>query len=87
MSVQIPPLLRKPAKAGLSFAICLRRASANTCRPALFKALALGARAVLIGRPYSSWLAIAGANGVHAVIQNLRGDFGLTMGLASCTSP
>ena len=53
----------------------------------IFKALALGARAVLIGRPYSSGLAIAGANGVHEVTQNLRADFDLTMGLAGCTSP
>ncbi len=52
----------------------------------IFKALALGARAVLIGRPYCYALAIAGANGVREVIQNLRADFDLTMGLAGCAS-
>ena len=51
-----------------------------------FKALALGARAVLIGRPYCYGLAIAGADGVREVIQNLRADFDLTMGLAGCAS-
>jgi lactate 2-monooxygenase len=50
----------------------------------VFKALALGARAVLIGRPYCFGLAIAGESGVREVIQNLRADFDLTMGLAGC---
>ena len=52
----------------------------------VFKALALGARAVLIGRPYVYGLAIAGRAGVREVIQNLRADFDLTMGLAGCRS-
>jgi lactate 2-monooxygenase len=52
----------------------------------IFKALALGARAVLIGRPYCYGLAIAGADGVGEVISNLRADFDLTMGLAGCAS-
>ena len=52
----------------------------------IFKALALGARAVLIGRPYCYGLAIAGADGVRDVIGNLRADFDLTMGLAGCAS-
>lgn len=51
-----------------------------------FKALALGARAVLIGRPYVYGLAIAGQAGVREVIENLRADFDLTMGLAGCRS-
>jgi lactate 2-monooxygenase len=52
----------------------------------VFKALALGARAVLVGRPYCYGLAIAGADGVREVIRNLRADFDLTMGLAGCAS-
>jgi lactate 2-monooxygenase len=49
-----------------------------------FKALALGATAVLIGRPYVYGLAIAGAAGVGEVIANFNADFDLTMGLAGC---
>ncbi|MFL5821708.1 MAG: alpha-hydroxy-acid oxidizing protein [Solirubrobacteraceae bacterium] len=51
-----------------------------------FKALALGAAAVLIGRPYVYGLGIAGAQGVREVIQNYVADFDLTMGLAGCRS-
>jgi lactate 2-monooxygenase len=52
----------------------------------IFKALALGATAVGIGRPYVYGLAIAGEDGVREVIQNLAADFHLTMGLAGRTS-
>jgi lactate 2-monooxygenase len=52
----------------------------------VFKALALGARAVLLGRPYVYGLAIAGQAGVQTVIRNLIADFDLTMGLAGCAS-
>jgi lactate 2-monooxygenase len=52
----------------------------------VFKALALGARAVCIGRPYVYGLALAGARGVAEVIRNLLADFELTMGLAGCRS-
>ena len=51
-----------------------------------FKALALGATAVGIGRPYCYALAIAGPRGVREVVQNFQADFDLTMGLAGCTS-
>src|SRR5207244_6008080 len=51
-----------------------------------FKALALGATAVLIGRPYVYGLGIAGEAGVREVIENLLADFDLTMGLAGCRS-
>ena len=47
-----------------------------------FKALALGATAVGIGRPYVYGLAIAGEEGVREVIQNLNADFDLTMALS-----
>ena len=48
----------------------------------IVKALALGATAVLIGRPFVYGLAIAGQAGVQEVISNLLADFDLTMGLA-----
>ncbi|WP_309571234.1 alpha-hydroxy-acid oxidizing protein [Deinococcus sp.] len=47
----------------------------------IVKALALGARAVLLGRPYAYGLAIAGEDGVREVIQNILADFDLTLGL------
>lgn len=56
------------------------------CGADVFKALALGARAVLIGRPYVYGLALAGEEGTRQVISNLRADFDLTMGLAGCRS-
>jgi lactate 2-monooxygenase len=49
-----------------------------------FKALALGATAVGVGRPYVYGLALAGEEGVREVIQNFAADFDLTMGLAGC---
>jgi lactate 2-monooxygenase len=51
-----------------------------------FKALALGATAVLIGRSYVYGLALAGEDGVREVIQNHMAEFDLTMGLSGCTS-
>ena len=52
----------------------------------VFKALALGARAVCLGRPYVYGLALAGADGAGEVIRNLLADFELTMGLAGFRS-
>jgi lactate 2-monooxygenase len=52
----------------------------------IFRAVALGASAVLIGRPYVYGLAIAGEDGVREVLENLVADFDLTMGLAGCRS-
>ena len=52
----------------------------------VFKALALGATAVLIGRPYCYGLAIAGEAGVREVIQNFVADLDLTLGLAGYAS-
>jgi lactate 2-monooxygenase len=49
-----------------------------------FKALALGATAVLLGRPYVFGLALRGEGGVRDVIRNLVADFDLTMGLSGC---
>jgi isopentenyl diphosphate isomerase/L-lactate dehydrogenase-like FMN-dependent dehydrogenase len=52
----------------------------------VFKALALGARAVLLGRPYCWGLAVGGAEGVREVLRNLLADVELTLGLAGCAS-
>lgn len=52
----------------------------------IFKALALGAKAVLLGRPYAYGLAVGGESGVRSVLQNFKADFDLTMGLAGCRS-
>ncbi len=56
------------------------------CGADAFKALALGARAVLIGRPYAYGLAIAGEQGVRDVTRNLVADLDLTLGLAGVAS-
>ena len=48
------------------------------------KALALGADAVLLGRPYIWGLAVDGAEGVAAVIDNVIGELDLTLGLIGC---
>jgi 4-hydroxymandelate oxidase len=45
------------------------------------KALAFGASAVLVGRPYVHGLAVAGADGVRAVIDILRRELELAMAL------
>jgi isopentenyl diphosphate isomerase/L-lactate dehydrogenase-like FMN-dependent dehydrogenase len=50
------------------------------------KALALGARAVLLGRLYIWGLAVAGEQGVRDVVQNFIADLDLTMGLAGFRS-
>jgi 4-hydroxymandelate oxidase len=50
----------------------------------VLKALALGARAVLIGRPVLWGLAVDGENGVRVAISILRKEFDLAMGLAGC---
>ena len=51
-----------------------------------FKALALGATAVLVGRQYVYGLAVAGEAGVREVLANLRAELDLTMALAGCAS-
>lgn len=51
----------------------------------VFKALALGASAVMIGRPYLYGLAAGGALGVARVVEILRTELEMTMGLAGCT--
>lgn len=49
--------------------------------PSVLKALALGARAVLVGRPVVWGLAVGGAAGVAAVLETLRTELARTMAL------
>lgn len=51
------------------------------CGADAFKALALGAHAVGIGRPYAYGLVIDGENGVKTVMEYLTGELDLTMAL------
>jgi lactate 2-monooxygenase len=52
----------------------------------IFKALALGADAVLIGRPYLWGLALDGQSGVETVLRSLLAELDLTMTLSGFTS-
>ena len=52
----------------------------------VFKALALGATAVCLGRPYVYGLSIAGQRGVESVIGSVLAEFDLTLGLAGCSN-
>ncbi|HEY7455743.1 MAG TPA: alpha-hydroxy-acid oxidizing protein [Solirubrobacterales bacterium] len=53
----------------------------------MIKALALGADAVCLGRPYLWGLALDGQAGVEAVLKTILGEFDLTMALCGYTSP
>ncbi|XP_047341255.1 peroxisomal (S)-2-hydroxyacid oxidase GLO4 [Impatiens glandulifera] len=50
----------------------------------VFKALALGAKAVLVGRPILYGLAAKGENGVKRVVEMLKNELELTMALSGC---
>lgn len=52
----------------------------------IFKALALGATAVGLGRPFVYALAVAGEAGVRELLANFQADFELTMALAGCAN-
>jgi L-lactate dehydrogenase (cytochrome) len=52
----------------------------------VMKALALGARAVFVGRPYVYGLALAGEDGVRHVLRCLLAELELTMALSGCAS-
>jgi 4-hydroxymandelate oxidase len=52
----------------------------------VLKALASGAQAVFIGRPYLYGLAVDGASGVTRVIEILYAEFAMAMGLSGCAS-
>lgn len=53
----------------------------------IFKALALGASAVGIGRPYVYGLALGGDAGVQAVMEYLIGELDIMMGQNGCRTP
>jgi lactate 2-monooxygenase len=52
----------------------------------VIKAIALGAKCVLLGRPYCFGLAVHGERGVRDVVANLIADVDLTLGLSGCSS-
>ncbi|XVF25255.1 hypothetical protein REPUB_Repub13aG0197500 [Reevesia pubescens] len=52
----------------------------------IFKALALGAQAVLVGRPVIYGLAAKGEYGVRRVLEMLKDELELTMTLSGCSS-
>lgn len=57
------------------------------CGADVFKALALGAKAVGIGRPYVYGLALGGDAGVQTVMEYLLAELDLTMALNGCPTP
>ena len=52
----------------------------------VLKAIAYGARAVMIGRPILWGLAVGGEAGVKSVLEMLRAEFDLAMALSGCPS-
>jgi len=54
--------------------------------PDAFKAIALGATAVLLGRPYAWGLAVAGEAGVREVLLNFLSDLDVTCALSGCAT-
>lgn len=56
------------------------------CGADIVKAIAMGAKAVLVGRPYVWGLAVAGEDGVREVVQRLLAEFDVTCALCgACT--
>lgn len=53
----------------------------------VFKALALGASAVLLGRPYAYGLGLDGRAGVEHVVRCLLAEFDLTLALSGHSRP
>jgi isopentenyl diphosphate isomerase/L-lactate dehydrogenase-like FMN-dependent dehydrogenase len=53
----------------------------------IVKALALGARAVLVGRPWVYGLALGGTDGVRQVLRTLLADFDLALALSGHRTP
>lgn len=56
------------------------------CGADVYKAIALGASAVGIGRPWVYGLALAGADGVREVLENFRAELDLMMATTGVTS-
>lgn len=48
----------------------------------IIKAMSLGAKAVLVGRPFMNGLAVAGGDGVKEVMKNMIADLDLTLALS-----
>jgi lactate 2-monooxygenase len=57
------------------------------CGADIFKAIALGATAAGVGRPYAYGLALAGEDGVRAVMEYLLAELDITMALNGCPTP
>ncbi|MEU8912040.1 lactate 2-monooxygenase [Streptomyces nigrescens] len=53
----------------------------------IFKALALGAKSVLVGRPYAYGLGLDGQAGVEHVLRSLLAEFDLTLALSGHSRP
>jgi isopentenyl diphosphate isomerase/L-lactate dehydrogenase-like FMN-dependent dehydrogenase len=71
-----------PVAAAVGSRLAVLFDSGIRCGADMLKALALGARAVLIGRPYAYGLGLGGEDGVRHVLRALRNDFELTMRLS-----
>jgi lactate 2-monooxygenase len=56
------------------------------CGADIAKALALGAKMCLVGRPFVYGLVLGGEDGVSHVLKSLLGDFELTLHLAGIPS-
>jgi len=52
----------------------------------IYKAIALGARAVLVGRPLFWGLAVNGESGLSSVLEILRDELDTTMGMCGCST-
>jgi 4-hydroxymandelate oxidase len=52
----------------------------------VLKALALGARAVLLGRPILWGLAVGGSDGVRRVLEIVREELSRAMALSGCAN-
>jgi 4-hydroxymandelate oxidase len=52
----------------------------------VLKALAFGARAVLVGRPVLWGLTLDGTDGVRAVLQHIKDEFDAAMALSGCAA-
>jgi isopentenyl diphosphate isomerase/L-lactate dehydrogenase-like FMN-dependent dehydrogenase len=56
------------------------------CAADVLKAMAIGADAVLLGRPYAYALAVGGQRGVEELVQDLMAEIDITLALAGGTS-
>lgn len=79
-SIDILPAIK--AVVGADFPVLLDGGIRRGCD--IFKAIALGASAVLVGRPYIHALATAGALGVAHLLRLLREELEITMALCGC---